>query len=43
MKRTFEKYWENFEARRANRTAWRDYTPYELRNVRFISPCGRSA
>lgn len=33
MKRTFEKYWENFEARRANRTAWRDYTPYELRNV----------
>ncbi len=33
MKRTFEKYWENFTARRANQTAWRDYTPYELRNV----------
>lgn len=33
MKRTFEKYWENFTARRANRTEWRDYTPYELRNV----------
>lgn len=33
MRRTFEKYWENFTARRANRTAWRDYTPYELRNV----------
>lgn len=31
--RTFEKYWENFTARQANRTAWRDYTPYELRNV----------
>ncbi|MBU1347768.1 MAG: discoidin domain-containing protein [Alphaproteobacteria bacterium] len=31
--RTFEKYWENFVARRENRTAWRDYTPYELRNV----------
>ncbi|MBX9614645.1 MAG: discoidin domain-containing protein [Caulobacteraceae bacterium] len=33
MIRTFEKYWENFTARQANRTAWRDYTPYELRNV----------
>lgn len=33
MIRTFEKYWENFSARLANRTAWRDYTPYELRNV----------
>ena len=33
MKRTFEKYWENFTARRSNQTAWRDYTPYELRNV----------
>jgi hypothetical protein len=31
--RTFEKYWENFTARAANRTAWRDYTPYELRTV----------
>ena len=31
--RTFEKYWENFTARQANRAAWRDYTPYELRNV----------
>ncbi len=33
MIRTFEKYWENFSARLANRTAWKDYTPYELRNV----------
>lgn len=33
MIRTFEKYWENFTARQANRTAWKDYTPYELRNV----------
>jgi hypothetical protein len=31
--RTFEKYWENFTARQANRTAWRDYTPYEVRTV----------
>jgi len=33
MKRTFEKYWENFTARQENRNAWTDYTPYELRNV----------
>ena len=33
MKRTFEKYWENFTARQENRSAWKDYTPYELRNV----------
>jgi hypothetical protein len=33
MKRTFEKYWENFTARQENRNAWKDYTPYELRNV----------
>ncbi len=33
LKRTFEKYWENFTARAENRTAWRDYTPYELRTV----------
>jgi hypothetical protein len=33
MKRTFEKYWENFAARQENRNAWKDYTPYELRNV----------
>lgn len=33
LKRTFEKYWENFTARRSNQTAWRDYTPYELRTV----------
>lgn len=33
MKRTFEKYWENFTARQENRSAWRDYTPYELRTV----------
>jgi hypothetical protein len=33
MKRTFEKYWENFTARQENRSAWKDYTPYELRTV----------
>ena len=33
LARTFEKYWENFTSRRANRISWRDYTPYELRTV----------
>jgi hypothetical protein len=30
---TFEKYWQGFVARRDGRTAWKDYTPYELRTV----------
>jgi hypothetical protein len=30
---TFEKYWEQFSARRDGRLEWKDYTPYELRNV----------
>jgi len=33
LRRTFEKYWESFVARRENRVPWRDYTPYELRTV----------
>ena len=33
LTRTFDKWWENFSARQENRQAWRDYTPYELRNV----------
>jgi hypothetical protein len=33
LARTFDKYWENFTARRENRMGWRDYTPYELRVV----------
>jgi hypothetical protein len=39
--RTFEKYWENFTARQSNRTAWRDYTPYELRTVGAFVRLGR--
>ncbi len=39
--RTFEKYWENFTARQANRTAWRDYTPYELRTVGALVRLGQ--
>jgi hypothetical protein len=30
---TFERYWQQFVARRDGRTAWDDYTPYEIRNV----------
>lgn len=33
LENTFEKYWTNFQDRAANRIAWKDYTPYELRNV----------
>ncbi|ADL01575.1 discoidin domain-containing protein [Brevundimonas subvibrioides] len=39
--RTFEKYWENFTARAANRTDWKDYTPYELRNVGALVRLGQ--
>jgi hypothetical protein len=30
---TFEKYWRGFVARRDGKTAWKDYTPYELRTI----------
>jgi hypothetical protein len=30
---TYERYWREFSDRRGGRTAWDDYTPYELRNV----------
>ena len=33
MARTFDLYWENFQNRLTNRTAWNDYTPYEWRLV----------
>ncbi len=38
---TFEKYWSNFQARLHNRTDWRDYTPYELRNVGALVRLGQ--
>jgi hypothetical protein len=31
--RTFEKYWENFVARRDGALEWENYTPYELRVI----------
>jgi hypothetical protein len=30
---TFERYWREFVARRDGTAAWKEYTPYELRNV----------
>ncbi|HZF79629.1 MAG TPA: hypothetical protein VEZ89_07540, partial [Rubrivivax sp.] len=30
---TFERYWNEMDARSQGRRAWKDYTPYELRNV----------
>lgn len=30
---TFERYWQEFVARRDGRRAWEDYTPYEMRTV----------
>lgn len=33
LNNTFDRYWRNFEDRRANRIGWNEYTPYELRVV----------
>lgn len=33
MRRTFDRYWSNFTARRDGTEAWDAYTPYELRMV----------
>jgi hypothetical protein len=33
LERTFEKYWENFVARRDGTVEWEGYTPYEWRTV----------
>ncbi len=41
LARTFDKWWENFRSRQENRQAWRDYTPYELRNVGALVRLGR--
>lgn len=41
LNNTFDKWWENFTARQENRQAWKDYTPYELRNVGAMVRLGR--
>jgi hypothetical protein len=33
LRSTYERYWREFRDRRDGRSAWTDYTPYELRNV----------
>ena len=33
VKPTFERYWREFVARRDGTVPWKDYTPYEFRNV----------
>lgn len=33
LRNTFERYWREFEQRRDGRREWKDYTPYEWRNV----------
>jgi hypothetical protein len=33
LNNTFERYWSEFEARRDGKREWKDYTPYEWRNV----------
>ncbi|HVO88186.1 MAG TPA: discoidin domain-containing protein [Casimicrobiaceae bacterium] len=37
---TYERYWREFVARRDGHGAWRDYTPYELRNARVYVRLG---
>ena len=43
LTRTFDKWWDNFTARQESRQAWKDYTPYELRNVGAMVRLGRRA
>ncbi|HSX61825.1 MAG TPA: discoidin domain-containing protein [Tahibacter sp.] len=38
---TFERYWNEFVARRDGTRAWKDYTPYEWRNVSALVRLGR--
>jgi hypothetical protein len=33
LNNTFERYWRDFEQRRDGKREWKDYTPYEWRNV----------
>lgn len=38
---TFERYWQQAQARAEGRLAWKDYTPYELRNVGALARLGQ--
>lgn len=37
---TFERYWQQFVERRDGQRAWKDYTPYEWRNVAAFARLG---
>lgn len=39
---TFERYWQHAEARRTGSAPWRDFTPYEWRNVGALLRLGRA-
>ncbi|QNA86569.1 hypothetical protein G4G27_23245 [Sphingomonas sp. So64.6b] len=38
---TFDRYWRDFILRRDGKKAWKDYTPYELRNVSAMIRLGK--
>lgn len=40
LKNTFERYWREFVQRRDGERAWKDYTPYEWRNVGAFARLG---
>ena len=40
---TFERYWQEMNARAQGRRAWKDYTPYELRTVGALVRLGQPA
>lgn len=43
LKGTFDKYYRDFVARASGAKAWKDYTPYELRNVSAMTRLGERA
>jgi hypothetical protein len=40
LRATFERYWSEFVARRDGTREWKDYTPYEWRNVSALARLG---
>lgn len=40
LRATFERYWSEFVARREGTREWKDYTPYEWRNVSALARLG---
>ncbi len=40
LRNTFEKYWRHFVTRRDGPQTWKDYTPYEWRNVGALTRLG---